>query len=437
MAVVSLPVAAPASVEVGSKLACCIDDLNQAVRLARIQGSRLAVFFIATAHPVQNLSSPHPILSNRLIDAVQKCVGEEGGCAQFHGANMIAFMPDVLSDSHLASKMDELRHTCEAIIGRSPAAHPVLIGSTVYPDDNADVSQLMIHAYTAMLDNLLSSGQTCQLFDFASQSLNALRSKVTSEVLQAIAESRILVYFQPKVDLHTGRPVGAEALVRMERHDGSIAEPAEFLPYIRSEYCLLELDCYILETALRQAMIWANSGMHLAMSVNVSARLFNNRAFTERTLELLDQFPEFDPTKLVLEVLENLDMTDLSLANALFAELRAQGVKIYLDDYGTGRSSAAYLKLFEVDGIKIDRTFVRELHDGENNARDRAIIAAAVEVAKAFELNVVAEGVETHGAARELINLGITTGQGFFYARPMPASQFAHWYEDTNLCRVY
>ncbi|NEX60139.1 EAL domain-containing protein [Noviherbaspirillum galbum] len=410
----------------------CLDRLADAVSCARGNNTRVAVYFVAANAPVLDNSVLPAALADRLLAVLRQCVGPEGDCAQYSGGSFIAFIPSAGSITEAAAKMHVIQAGFLNVLRRGESGR-VLVGASVFPEDDTDSSGLLMHAYSAMLDNLLTDGQYCNLFNFAKQAEESRRNRVTSDVLRALNENRIRAYFQPKVNIVTGLPTGAEALARLIKEDGTVMEPGHFLPYIKSERCLLELDCAMLEQALRQGIAWMDEGMPLAMSVNVAAKLFNNRLFTERALVLLEKYPRFPPAMLAIEVLENLDMTDLALARGLFAELRAHGVRIYLDDYGTGRSSAAYMKAFEVDGIKIDRSFVGDLCNGARGERDRAIIAAAVEVARAFGLRyIIAEGIEQEDTAKALVDLGITTGQGYFYARPMPAEKFRDWFHDAH-----
>jgi EAL domain-containing protein (putative c-di-GMP-specific phosphodiesterase class I) len=191
---------------------------------------------------------------------------------------------------------------------------------------------------------------------------------------------------------------------------------------------LLALDMHVLEKAIRQSVMWAERGIDPIVSVNVSAAHFDSPVLAEKVEKILARVPAFDPGKLAIEILESAAITNTAVAAQIITRLRRQGVRFYLDDFGTGHSSAAYLKLFAIDAIKLDQIFARDIPDGPNKELDTAIIKASVSVAHACGLGVIAEGIETQEAAREVKRLGCQTAQGYFYTRPLPEKEFVAWY---------
>jgi EAL domain-containing protein (putative c-di-GMP-specific phosphodiesterase class I) len=248
----------------------------------------------------------------------------------------------------------------------------------------------------------------------------------------ALNTARIDVYYQPHVDLDTGLPVGVEALARWRRCDGRLVPPADFLPHIQTMKHLLALDLHVLEKAVRQSVVWAGKGINPVISVNISAAHFDRLALAEKVEKILARVPAFNPSKLAIEILESAAITNPKVAAEIIERLRRLGIQFYLDDFGTGHSSAAYLKLFPVDAIKLDQIFARDIPHGPNSELDTAIIKASVSIAHACGLGVIAEGIETQEAAVAVKRLGCQTAQGYFYARPLPEMEFVSWYESRS-----
>ncbi|MGH8808504.1 MAG: EAL domain-containing protein [Noviherbaspirillum sp.] len=250
----------------------------------------------------------------------------------------------------------------------------------------------------------------------------------------ALNTDRIDLHYQPHVDLDTGLPVGVEALARWRAGDGRLVAPGDFLPYIPTMKDLLALDLHVLEKAIRQSVAWAEQGIDPIISVNISAAHFDCITLAEEVEKILAKVPAFNPRKLAIEILESAAINNTAVAAEIIARLRKRGVRFYLDDFGTGHSSAAYLKLFPIDAIKLDQIFARDIPHGPNSGLDTAIIKATVSVAQACGLDVIAEGVETQEAAIEVKRLGCQTAQGYYYARPLPERDFAAWYTNRQAC---
>jgi EAL domain-containing protein (putative c-di-GMP-specific phosphodiesterase class I) len=244
---------------------------------------------------------------------------------------------------------------------------------------------------------------------------------------RALNTDRIALHYQPKIDLITGLPTGVEALVRW-RGEGKIVPPDEFLPSIQTMKCLLALDLHVLEKAIRQSAVWTEQGITPVISVNMSAGHFDSVTFADQLEEVLAKVPNFNPHNLAIEILESVAIKNIKAAAEIIRRLRKRGIRFYLDDFGTGHSSAAYLKLFPIDAIKVDQVFARDIPHGPSSAQDTAIIEASVSVAHAFGVNVIAEGIETREAAMEVKRLGCHMGQGYFFTRPLPEEEFAAWY---------
>jgi EAL domain-containing protein (putative c-di-GMP-specific phosphodiesterase class I) len=239
---------------------------------------------------------------------------------------------------------------------------------------------------------------------------------------------RVVLHYQPEIDLRTGEPIGVEALLRWRGRGGTLVAPEDFLASVRPVQRLLALDLHVLDKAIRQSVDWAARGIVPAVSVNITAGNLESASFVEKVERLLARFPGFDPGNLVIEILESVAIKNLRAAAANIRRLRQYGIRFYLDDFGTGHSSAAYLKHLPVDAIKLDRMFARDIPRGPDSAQDIAIIEATVLIAKAFGLPVIAEGVETRDAAAEVKRLGCQIAQGYFFTPPLPEEELIAWY---------
>ena len=231
-------------------------------------------------------------------------------------------------------------------------------------------------------------------------------------------------YYQPKVNMHTGVVIGVEALIRWQHSIRGLVPPLEFLPAIEGHAISLELGEWVIDTALIQISQWQNMGLNLPISVNISAYQLQRANFTTRLTALLVAHPEVNPHSLELEILETTALHDISQVSAAMKTCHELGVRFALDDFGTGYSSLTYLKNLPAGLIKIDQSFVRDMLEDTD---DLAIVEGVVGLAKTFDRDVIAEGVETieHGVA--LLQLGCELAQGYGIAKPMPADDIPEW----------
>jgi EAL domain-containing protein (putative c-di-GMP-specific phosphodiesterase class I) len=236
-----------------------------------------------------------------------------------------------------------------------------------------------------------------------------------------------VLFYQPKVDMRSGRVLGFEALLRWEHPQQGLIAPLQFLPLIENTGLSSRVGDWVLAQALEHLSQWRRKGFDFSVSVNVSARHLQEPDFALRLSELLARHSEMLATRLELEMLETAAHADIEATSALVARCQGIGVKFALDDFGTGYSTLTYLKRLPVDVLKIDRSFVHHMLD---DAQDRAIVEGVIGLARTFGCTVVAEGVESPAQARTLLDLGCDIGQGTGIAAPMPAALVAQWVRD-------
>jgi EAL domain-containing protein (putative c-di-GMP-specific phosphodiesterase class I)/GGDEF domain-containing protein len=312
-------------------------------------------------------------------------------------------------------------------------APDVGVGAAVYPDDGEDPATLLNRAVAA----LPRAGQTTtgKVGFFSRETSAAARARFSLEqsLRQAISRNELLLHFQPVVDLTEGRVTGAEALLRWRHPERGLVSPGEFIPVLEETGMMDEVGLWVLNTACRQARVWADGGLSdLKMAVNLSARQFRDPTLNANILRTLAD-NRLAPNALELELTETATMEDAKHTRQLFGELRALGVSVAIDDFGTGYSSLSYLKNLPFSKLKIDREFVSEVHQRRDS---HAICTALVELARGLDIHVLAEGVETREEADTLRALGCSMFQGFFFARPLAAEDFAKTVTDPEWLSV-
>jgi EAL domain-containing protein (putative c-di-GMP-specific phosphodiesterase class I) len=232
------------------------------------------------------------------------------------------------------------------------------------------------------------------------------------------------LYYQPKLNMSTGEVVGVEALIRWQDPIRGLLLPLDFLPLIENHAISLDIGEWVIDTALSQISQWQSIGIMLPISVNMSAYQLQQTDFVECLATLLAAHPDVSPHLLELEILETSAFSDINYIIATMKACLELGVKFALDDFGTGYSSLTYLKRLPVSLIKIDRIFIRDMLTDPD---DLAIVMGVISLAKAFQLEVIAEGVETIEQGTELLQLGCKLAQGDVISRPMPSSDIPTW----------
>ena len=294
------------------------------------------------------------------------------------------------------------------------------IGVAVYPQDGADAETLLMHADAAMYRAKDLGKNNCQFYTSEMNASIEEKLLLLEGLRSALEEEQFRLVYQPKVDLHTGRVFGVEALVRWEHPEHGCIGPDRFIPLAEESGMIVALGEWVLQTACRQNRAWQDAGLPpLRVSVNVSPRQFEEQRLVQRVaLALADS--GLAPEWLELEVTEGVIMRDLQQAVAKMAAVRAMGVSLSIDDFGTGYSSLSALKSFPISTLKIDKSFVRDLGVSDG---DEAIASSIIGLAHRLHLRVIAEGVETEQQRAFLRLNGCDEMQGYLFSRPLPPEQ--------------
>jgi diguanylate cyclase len=298
------------------------------------------------------------------------------------------------------------------------------IGVALYPEHGNDPEELLQRADIAMY-TAKETHTGFVLFDPKQDQHSPKRLALLGELRRALEQRQLLLHYQPKVDAHTGRVLGVEALVRWQHPDHGLVPPGEFIPLAERTGLITPLTHYVLDEALRQCRQWHDAGHELTVAVNVSARRLLDLQFPDEVADLLAHHQV--PTRLlVVELTESTIMADPVHALEVLSRLNAMGVQLSIDDFGTGYSSMAYLKSLPVHELKVDRSFVSQMI---SNSNDAVIVHSTVDLGRNLGLRVVAEGVEDALTLQQLDLLGCHAVQGYHISRPVAADELLSWLE--------
>jgi diguanylate cyclase len=298
----------------------------------------------------------------------------------------------------------------------------ISVGIALFPDHGLDLSSLLRRADIAMY-RAKTSGTGQHVYNNADDDADATRLQTVEELRTALATDQLVVHYQPKVDLDTGEVHDVEALVRWDHPTRGLLYPDAFLNLVEESGLMPGLTRVVLAQALDQVAKWHEQGRPLSVAVNLSASSLVDADLPEQVASMLAA-RGVPPRALQLEITEDFLMADRDRAREILTQLRHSGVQISVDDYGTGYSSLSYLRDLPVDELKLDRSFVFPMSD---DARAAALVASTIDLAHSLGLRMVAEGVETEVAYRELARLGCDQAQGYYISRPVPAAELDYW----------
>ncbi|MCE3263167.1 MAG: hypothetical protein K0R43_2246 [Pseudoduganella sp.] len=403
------------------------DRLQQAIAHAERNAESVLVAFI----DLDSFKLVNDTLGHNAGDELLKevacrmvgCVRREDTVGRFGGDEFVLVLPHLDGNPQILAPL--LNKILEAVV------QPIVlegqkmqvscsIGVAVYPRDGRDADTLMMHADAAMYRAKESGKNNCQ---FYTSEMNAgLEEKLalTEGLRKALEENQLSLAYQPKVSLESGRMFGVEALLRWQHPQRGNIPPDQFIPLAEENGLIIPIGEWALREACRQARAWQDAGLPpLAISVNVSARQFDDPRLVERVAAALAA-SGLCAQWLELEVTESMIMRDTAQSVAKMRQLEAMGIALAIDDFGTGYSSLAALKSFPISRLKIDKSFVRDL---AGSSDDQAITCAIISLSHQLDMRVIAEGVETEQQRRFLQQHGCDEMQGYLYSRPVPPQQ--------------
>jgi diguanylate cyclase (GGDEF)-like protein/PAS domain S-box-containing protein len=296
------------------------------------------------------------------------------------------------------------------------------IGIALYPDHGVEFNALMRRADVAMYV-AKQSGSRSAVYNLAQDNYTEKRLTLIGDLRRALDTDEFVLHYQPQVELRSGEVTSVEALVRWQHPQYGFLPPGEFVPLAEQTGLIAPLSLWVLNTALRQLRLWQQMGFDIHMAVNLSARNVHDAALPETIGRMLHAH-QVAPGALLLEITESAVMENPEEAISNLKELRDMGVRLSIDDFGTGFSSLTYLKRMPVHEVKIDRSFVMDM---ATNDEDAKIVRSIVDLGRNLGLAVVAEGVENQAAYDLLVATGCHMAQGYFISRPLPTTALTSW----------
>jgi diguanylate cyclase (GGDEF)-like protein len=396
------------------------DRVSQALLAAQRRGERVAVLLV----DLDRFKEVNDTLGHQTGDVLLREVGEKmrdvlrasDTVARLGGDEFGVLAPHVSGAQGALELANKLR---EALLAPHPVAGLELevdasIGIAIFPDHGHDVDELLRHADVAMY--LSKEAHTPSVYAAEHDHYSPTRLALMSQLRRAIANQELVVYYQPQADLISGEIRSVEALVRWQHPEQGLLSPDAFVPLAEHIGLIRELTAYVLNSALGQCREWSNQGLDLGVAVNIAGRDLLDLRFPQEVQELLERW-KIEPNRLELEITENTVLSDPVRARDILFRLSEIGVKLAIDDFGSGNSSLGYLKRLPVSVLKIDKSFVLNMLADEDDA---VIVRSTIDLGHNLGLQVIAEGVEDDEAWDQLAELGCDTIQGYCLARPSP-----------------
>jgi diguanylate cyclase (GGDEF)-like protein len=406
------------------------DRLGQALTRLERHNSALAVIFCdLDRFKVVNDSLGHGAGDRLLVDVAARLSGvlrAGDTAARFGGDEFVVLCEDIAGEPQAIQIAERLSEALRAPfqLGDDEVFVHTSVGIALAGDADARPEALIRDADAAMYRAKERGGGTYEVFDDAMRARAVHRLQVEHALHRAIDRGELEVHYQPQVNMATGALCGVEALVRWRHPEHGLLGPDAFIPAAEETGIIHALGLHVLEVACRQAAWWQAAGAptRVQMSVNLSPRQCQHPDLVQTVADVLRRTGA-DPALLCLEVTETAVMEDLGVMGGVLAALKDLGLTLAIDDFGTGYSSLRALQRLPFDVVKIDRSFVADLHRSDQEA---AIVAAVISLAHALGKRTVAEGVEAIAQVQCLRGLGCDVGQGFHYARPSPAAQLGY-----------
>jgi diguanylate cyclase (GGDEF)-like protein/PAS domain S-box-containing protein len=410
------------------------DRFSQVIAHSKRTSNQLAVCFLdLDDFKSVNDTHGHDVGDQLLVEVAKriKSTLREGDTASRQGGDEFTLLlGGIKSITHCEQILSRIQHALAQpyVISEHNLEISASLGVTLYPTDNADLGTLLRHADQAMYQAKSAGKNQFHFFNAEQDQKLKEKTHLLDEIQQALINNDLVLYYQPKVNMRTGEVFGAEALLRWLHPQKGLVPPLDFLPLIDGTALEIQIGNWVINQGLQQLDDWNKQGIALEVSVNIASHHLLSPTFIAELESALARYPAVQPNRLQLEILESSALSDVKAISTIIATCQnSYGVSIALDDFGTGYSSLTHLKNLSANAIKIDKSFVRDML---NDADDYAIINGVIGLANAFNLELIAEGVETPEHGLMLIKMGCEQAQGFGIARPMPAEDVPVWLTD-------
>ena len=404
------------------------DRVDQALRVRRRVRNRAAVLLMdLDGFKEINDSLGHAAGDELLVELGRRLTETLRGSdtvARLGGDEFGVLLPEAAVPEDVLTAVERMRDAIERPITVQglPLSLEASIGIALYPDDGDDVETLVRCADGAMY-HAKREKLGWAFYDSHCIPQGTNRLTIVGELRRALDERELILHYQPKAFLSDGEIRSVEALIRWSHPERGLIGPDEFIPVAQQTGLIKPLTLYVIDEALRQCRSWQDEGVRLAIAVNLSTRSLVDPDFPAQVAGLLER-RNVDPSMLEFEITESSMLADPARTKQILQQLAEMKIRLSIDDFGTGYSSLAYLKRLPVSEIKIDRSFVMNM---DNDEDDAIIVRSTIDLAHNLGLDVVAEGVETRETWDLLSTLGCTAAQGYYLARPVPGADLLVW----------
>ena len=403
-----------------------LDSLGAALADARGSGGKVAVLAIGLDHfrAINDAQGHH--VGDQMLESVaarmMACLRAEDIAARIGGDEFVVALPDVEGAGEAQTVAEALLKALNQpmLVNGTTLRVTASIGISLYPEDGGDPTGLIRAADAAMYRTKKGRRGAVGLFARDLSTASERWHTLSHDISGACERGELQLHYQPQVSIAEQKIIGAEALLRWNHPTLGMIQPDLFVPLLEERGMMVEVGRWVIETACREAMRWRGEGLPaVRMAVNLSAQQFYHDDLVDTVARALEE-SGLDAKWLELELTESLALEDGEVMIRIMSDLKALGISLSLDDFGTGWSSLAYLRRFPLDQLKIDRTFIRDLSYHERSA---AIVHSIIELARQLGLDCIAEGVETEAQRAFLLEENCLSMQGFLFSQPLAAEQ--------------
>ena len=407
------------------------DRLEQAVIRAERSRTSMALMLVdIDDFKLVNDSFGHDA-GDKLIKAVGQLISKSlrraDTVARLGGDEFAVIIEDINSPEDAISIADNLTTILEhnVRLDDQETYTSASIGIAVYPDDGKDARTILKNADTAMF-RAKESGRHCFQFYKPELSVSAMERLDLENSLQAAFENdEFLIHYQPVIDIHKNEIVGVEALLRWQHPDKGMIQTTDFIPTVKNSGLIIALGEWLVFSVCKQIRVWQDAGLkEQNISINLAPRQFKEQNLVSLFTQAIAEY-NIEASSLSVEVTERTLIENVGEVESTLKKLRKMGVKVMLDDYGTGYASLAYLKDFPVDVVKIDREFISGIPDNQD---DSAFVNAIAGLTRGLKLDLLAEGVETESQLKVLKSVGCHYAQGYFWSKALPGDEYEQYY---------
>ncbi len=412
-------------------LALFEDRLTQSLFTAQQSGEKLAVMLLSIDRfkKIQDTLGHEVGLSllQEVAERLKKCVTDEETLARFEGDEFALLLPQRSDTDRVVRTFNQIRETLKSPICIN--GHEIFpsasAGISLFSDDGDGAPVLLKNARAALSRAVEHGGDNYQFYTTKMNERASKRLELETQLRRALDHGEFEVFYQPKVDITNKRIVGMEALVRWNHPKFGLVSPAEFIPLAEETGLIVPIGEWVLRRACSQSKFWQDEGFALQVSVNLSARQFQQN-LSGVVMRIIHE-TGFDPSYLELEITESSIMKDPEHSIKVLNELKTFGIKIAIDDFGTGYSSLGYLKKLPIDALKIDKSFISDITADPDAA---ALVMAIITLSHNLRLKVVAEGVETDEQLKFLHLVRCDELQGYLFSKPVSYEDFGQMLRD-------